>query len=237
MEYENFKIDFFEKELGEKKARKPGFLQKYSEHRFLPYVKIQIEYIVMICIGILVLAIVAYAIGVESGKRISRVEFARSLGDVHAGTVTGQIRSSDAKDVTSEFTMSSGSRYFSTPGSWDTDEILPGFGEADEGGPGGGVPAVTSAQDASTAESGRDRDKETGFVGSVYIIQLASFKNESSARQEEAKLKGKGVDVRLAKKGDWYQVYAAGYNTIGEATKAKDGFIWDYVDCFIKRVK
>jgi len=66
--------DLFHSHQFEKK--KPGkfpVLDKYKEHRFLPHVKISVENLVIISIGILIAVIVAFAIGVERGKTIQQL--------------------------------------------------------------------------------------------------------------------------------------------------------------------
>ena len=71
----------------------------------------------------------------------------------------------------------------------------------------------------------------------MYVVQLASFKNEDSANREVRKLNRRGVEASVARKGEWYQVFATGYDTIDEATKAKRDLGEYYVDCYIRRVK
>ena len=66
-----FQGDFFKEETGRVKPKKMGFLAKYSERRALPQIRIPIEYTVLYAIGILVLIILAYAVGIERGKKFS----------------------------------------------------------------------------------------------------------------------------------------------------------------------
>ena len=70
-----FQHDFFGDTYREKEAGLSGYLSKYSKHRLLPHLRIPTEYIVIAGIGMLVLVIIAYAVGVERGKR---VQLARS---------------------------------------------------------------------------------------------------------------------------------------------------------------
>ena len=65
----NFRHDFFDDKISERKSRKPAFLSKYSKHRLLPHLKIPMEHVIIIAIGILILLSIVYAIGVERGKR------------------------------------------------------------------------------------------------------------------------------------------------------------------------
>ena len=72
---------------------------------------------------------------------------------------------------------------------------------------------------------------------SAYAVQLASFKNERSAKKEIDMLKSKGIKASMTRKGEWYQVYASGYRTIDEAKRAKRDLIADYEDCYIRKMK
>ena len=65
-----FQHDFFGDHNREGDPRKLGFLSKYSKHRLLPHLRVPIEYVVVAGIVMLVLVIIAYAIGVERGKRV-----------------------------------------------------------------------------------------------------------------------------------------------------------------------
>ena len=56
----NYQQDFFGSDHRQKKGKRPGLLNGYSKQRFLPYMKIPIEYTVMIAIGVLVLMIIIY---------------------------------------------------------------------------------------------------------------------------------------------------------------------------------
>jgi hypothetical protein len=85
----NFKEDFFGDRYSEKKDRKPRFFKKYSTHRFLPHVKIPTEYTIVIAIGVLILVIIAYAIGVERGKRIKIHRLAKS-SDIMAQSLVNE---------------------------------------------------------------------------------------------------------------------------------------------------
>ena len=66
-----YNTDFFENDVFDKKPRKPRAESVYSGHRVLPYIRVPIEYTVIICMIVLILMVVSYAIGVERGKKIN----------------------------------------------------------------------------------------------------------------------------------------------------------------------
>jgi len=70
----------------------------------------------------------------------------------------------------------------------------------------------------------------------VYIIQLAAFSDEYRAIEETEKLSERGVYSRVVQRGNWYQVYASGYDTIEDARAARDRFKTMYPDCYIRKV-
>ncbi|MCK5451261.1 MAG: SPOR domain-containing protein [Candidatus Omnitrophica bacterium] len=71
MNNDNFQYDLFGGECDSKKEQKIRRREKYSKHRVIRYIRIPVEYGVMIAIGILVAIIIVYAVGVEKGKRFS----------------------------------------------------------------------------------------------------------------------------------------------------------------------
>ncbi|MGB2598826.1 MAG: SPOR domain-containing protein [Candidatus Omnitrophota bacterium] len=70
-----FQHDFFGNEYRDREEQRFPFLGKYSKHRLLPHLRVPTEYIVIAGIGMLVLVIIAYAIGVEKGKRFRAKEY------------------------------------------------------------------------------------------------------------------------------------------------------------------
>jgi len=208
-----FPSDFFEGEYYEKKGRKPRFLNKYAKQRFLPYLRIPVEYTVIFGIAILVLMVVSYAAGVEMGKR--------SLAKTDEGIV--QINT-DKRLVTV------------TP-----DEVMPEVYEQLQEDENNDDPEAvediepekalgTEEQKGVTVE---EQQKEP--VPGQYIVQLASFKKENVARSEVENLKASGIEAEYAKKGRWFQVYAEGYATINQAREAEKTFREKYPDCYIKK--
>lgn len=70
-----------------------------------------------------------------------------------------------------------------------------------------------------------------------YVIQLASFKNEKSAKEEVEKLSHRKINACMAQNSGWYQVYTSGYKTFDQAKEAKRKFITSYKDCYIRQSK
>ncbi|MCK4851854.1 MAG: SPOR domain-containing protein, partial [Candidatus Omnitrophica bacterium] len=163
--------------------------------------------------------VVAYAIGVERGKRISAAGAARVTRE--SSQISGfkevpeKARVEEAAEVSRQDDKAGG-----TNGPFsDTGETadLP-------------VPL----QEEVTPESG---GTTAAPQESVYLIQLVSFRKEKHAREEVKKLKAAGREASFARKGMWYQVYARGYKTAGQARRAKDAFNEEYPDCYIRRQK
>lgn len=199
--------DFFKGQFSGEKVKKPHILTRYSKHRVLPHVRIPVEHTVIIAIGVLVLVIISYAVGVEKGKRMT------SLKPVEISqTVLPE------SDIISEVTEVS-----------EPEELAESLAETQD--------IAKEAVPEEEFPQEEDEPEELGPPDSVYIIQLASFKNEDSANEEIGNLWQKNVRAYVAKSGDWYQVYVAGYQTIEEARRARRAFSEDYRDCYIRKIK
>lgn len=61
--------DFFTGHDPKKKNRKTGLINDYLERRSLPHIRIPVEHAVIMAIGIMVLMLISYSVGVEMGKR------------------------------------------------------------------------------------------------------------------------------------------------------------------------
>ena len=199
--------DFFGGQEYEEKARKPLLIRRYPDRIFLPQLKIPVEYAVIISIAVLVLVIIAYAAGVERGKRL---------------VLPVEAESSQAETVVAETVKSATGTGEQATVSVQQTEVA----EPEEPEP---VPVVQQP----VREAAEEPERPVG----KYVIQLASFKNRDSAEEEMAKLENSGIHVDVSKKGDWYQVYAYGYATIESARKAKKLLSADYKDCYIRRLK
>ena len=209
---DSFQNDFFKDQFSEKKGRKTRFLGRHPGQRFLPHVRVPVEYTVILAIGMLVLIIVSYAMGVEKGKRFPAK--ALEAAPVETAFVA------DEEGLTDMLLQpGDGAGYPETPG-----EKKPDTGEKEE---------IKEKEE----EDAKIRKKVSIDSVARYNIQLVTFKKERLARREVTKLKRKGFDADLAKSGRWYQVYATGYKTIDEAKKAQKELAEDYEDCYVRRVK
>jgi len=207
---ENIHDDLFSGQDFGKKGRKFQYFSKYKNRRFLPQVKIPIEYTVIIAIGVLLLVIIAYAIGIERGKAISLKKYRMGQG-------SRLLQPVELKDLTT----------ISETGPFEEEE------EEEEAEP-SGILQETLIGEEEPQEAKKSVSK---IEDSVYTIQLASFKDREYAAEEMGKLAKMGLKAVYVRKGDWYQVYVTGYKTIEEAREAKEKLEEIYVDCFIKRVK
>lgn len=216
---DKFQQDFFGSASREKKGKKPRLLSGYSKQRFLPYVKIPIEYTVIIAIGMLVLVIISYAVGVERGKRFTPTSSVEAV-DLASGkefkeepdverTSLPVIEKKSLAEIDKEPEAEPEAREDADPYSGSRDDYV-------------GAPPEEGASPVTI---------------SGYTIQIASFKTESSAKDEIKKLASKGFEAHISRVGDWYQVYAVGYETIEQARGAQKKLAEKYQDCYIKKVK
>jgi hypothetical protein len=206
MNTSSFPTDLFDKEHREKKERKLSyFVNKYAKQRFLPYLRVPVEYTIIAGILIIVLMILSYAVGIEKGKR---------QGTVFEGQETAQ-----------DLPMMIAQAPDTQTGIAKTDDLS--------------MPADVNESVEPDAGEPPVKDEETAFVpgGSVYVVQLASFKKEKYAEEEVSKLETGGEHAGYLKAGDWYQVYAEGYDTIDEARDAQRAFNDKYPGCYVRRRK
>ncbi len=202
--------DFFEEQLPEQKGRKPLFFGKYSDQRYLPQLRIPIEYAAVIAIGMLVAVIVAYAIGVERGKKMTLDTETRLLSRSAIGGDTKPLLDVEMVEKQAEQLMKESEKI-------ETDIAVPAKQAKDTA---GAAPAAAAPL----------------TDGTIYMLQLASTKNEIYANEEVKKLKGKGYNAVVSRKGDWFKIYVP-YNTMEEADKAKKKLAVDYKDCLIVKSK
>ena len=69
-----------------------------------------------------------------------------------------------------------------------------------------------------------------------YVIQLASFRESSPAKEEIATLKKLGYNADMKKSGDYYQVYIGFFDNEKGAQKLRNKLKKRYKDCYIKRL-
>ncbi|MFH1552096.1 MAG: SPOR domain-containing protein [Candidatus Omnitrophota bacterium] len=211
----NFQNDFFGEQFHAKKGRKSRLLSRYSQQRFLPHIRIPVEHTVILAIGVLILIIISYAVGVERGKRMppAKLVIARETASVALEEKEVAKAPQPAPDK-------------------DMPELRQQFKAEPE------ADRLGSDIDVAGEQAQIEIKTDTSVsAGTVYIVQLASFKDRYSANKEINKLKEKGVEAHFTKKGQWYQVYATGYRTIDEAKKAREKLITDYEDCYIRKTE
>lgn len=206
-----FKDDFFDEQLPEQKGRKPLFFGKYSDQRYLPQLRIPIEYAAVIAIGVLIAVIVAYAIGVERGKNMAFDPGTRILGRASVEEEAKPLLDVEMVEKQAEQLMK------------EAEKVETDISVQEQQPKGAAGTAPTSGAAPSTD-------------GIIYMLQLASTKNEIYANEEVKKLKGKGHEAVVSRKGDWFKIYIP-YNTMEDADKAKKKLVADYKDCLIVRSK
>ncbi|MBU0682824.1 MAG: SPOR domain-containing protein [Candidatus Omnitrophota bacterium] len=223
----DFQKDFFEEGVSYlTTVKKPRRIKRYSEKRLLAYIRIPVEYIVILSIGVLVLLIISYAVGVKSGETRMNAKFVVSEMPVIGQNEVlkedlGAVQLLDSEPLVQKEPVK-----LEEPVTEDVPgKIEENFDNTDNALILGEEIVTTSEKASSTRD------------GSVYIIQLASFKNEKSAQKEIHALEQMNLNVEVVKKGEWYQVSAVGYETIKEAKDAKEKLTETYTDCYIKRIE
>ena len=213
----NYQDDFFGNQFSEKKDGPIRRLKTYSKRRFLPYVKIPVEYFVIFFIGFLVLVIVSYAVGIEKGKKIAELNI---LKENNAEEFLRESYSEKETVLETETIEGNISKK-------DTEEVF--LFEEDK--------KLLEAQKKDINEAQQIKTKPISVKTPKYILQLASVKNRVSAEQELGTLKNKGFDAKIKKIGNWYQIYLNGYKTLQQAEDAKKVVVTEYKDCFIRKIE
>lgn len=225
----NYQKDLFGSDLKPRKRLKGSSFGDYSKHRYLPYLKIPIEYTVIIAIGVMVLAIISYALGVQVG--VSRGSFMETVLEEKV-TVREDIPEKlfeDLRDVERDLPVIPEAPVKTVlpddpPEEEDPADIDPYEGLRQD------HLIVPPEEDAPLAE------ETIPPPDTVYIIQLAAFSDGHRAAEEAERLLERGVNSRVIQRGNWHQVYASGYDTIEEARAARDRFKTMYPDCYIRKV-
>jgi len=211
MSEQNPQHDLFEGQYYEKKARKTPLLGELSGQRYLPRIRIPTEYAIVIAIGVLVAVIISYAAGVEVGKRTA----AKSVEDIAANV----LEPSDIAAITLDM---------------ESVRQEPGEGILEESEITAGIPKPEAGTQKDVVQ---EKPGPVAVLESAFIIQIAAVKDQAPAEEAAAKLKAKGFDARVKKDGDWYRVYASGYDTIEQAKKARKEISVEYKDCYIKKMR
>ena len=212
MPYKDYQNDLFGGQDNESKPKKKGF----SGQRFLPYIKIPLEYTVITAVVVMLLVIIAYAIGVERGKRV--------IGTTAKVLISGEDILSESimlEDLNVKLTEE-GAVYL--PEKKDEEVSLDISLKQ------------TPLQENETIQEEKEEITESRAID-LYTIQLASFKDIKAVLSEIRKLKDEGISAEYIQRGEWYQVYAIGFQSIDEAKKVQAQLLSEYSDCFIRKIK
>ncbi|MBI3322786.1 MAG: SPOR domain-containing protein [Candidatus Omnitrophica bacterium] len=90
------------------------------------------------------------------------------------------------------------------------------------------TPVVTGS--ALTTSDARDQ------AAGAYVIQLASYNGERSAKEEAGRLSKRGVKAQVIPQGKYFELRAVGFRTRAEAKGALSALTPTYRDAFIKRL-
>ncbi|MCF7870182.1 MAG: SPOR domain-containing protein [Candidatus Omnitrophica bacterium] len=91
-------------------------------------------------------------------------------------------------------------------------------------------------KEAGKIEKITERNKTIKTKEPLYGIQVASFRNLSSANQEAERLRKKGYPVKIEKKGKYSVVYAGKFKDKKEAEKDLKKLKKIYKDCVLRRL-
>jgi len=220
MQDNDFKEDLFGKGVSSGKTpRLPIFDGYVKQQRHLPYFKMPTEYAVIFVIGVLVLLTLSYAWGVKAGRLSvpsTEVLNVKSAGSEEVEDVGYFEDIQEAQDVD----LKSYVDYVDDGDVSSEDKDDP-------------LPEVVKV----APEKAEEQISQQTVAGAGYVIYLAALKEESRANGLSDKLRSLGVDARVAKKSDWYQVYAAGYASVSAADSAKVVLQKDYPDCYIRKIE
>ena len=210
-----FQNDFFNPD-GSGDRKRSGFAKRYPAVRFMPHVRIPVEYVVVFGIVILVLLVVAYAAGIERGKSgIKRIPPTEIVVDE---TTSELIESEESQTLLEQLEGS----FEESESQEDRVDITPKESEAVD-------------IDISRKSDSPDEKTVAKPTEATYTIQLAAFAKKENVEKETARLREAGNNAAYVKIGKWYQAYVQGYKTIGEARDAKGGFTEQYPDCYIRK--
>lgn len=215
---DNFQTDLFGSGSQPQKGKKAWSLPGYAEQRILPFIRVPIEYTVIFGIVVLVLVVVSYAVGVERGKGMAQVS---AVPDDYSQetTIKETVQKSSGKNAPL-ILREVEEELFDDETSLEETGKEPALPEKS-------VPAVVPSSKQTVSADAK----------ALYTVQLISYKSEKYCSDEIEKLKKDGVNARMEKKGDIFQIYATGYSTMDEARKAQDKLSKKYPDCYIRRIK
>ncbi|MCQ9206608.1 MAG: SPOR domain-containing protein [Omnitrophica bacterium] len=197
--------------FGEFVRKKGGFekiAEKMTEKRKSLYATVPVENIVFAVIIAIMVIVTAFALGVERGKRLARVETQEV-----SKTSENEIELSQIEVAPIEV------RRNITRAGRNLSINKNGAGESS-------VPVKLA--NAKSPVSAAKPDK------TLYTIQLISYKRKRLALREKNRLAKKKMDAFLIKANGWYQVCTGNYKDIKQAKIALEGFKGAYSGCFIR---
>ena len=219
----DYKNDFFEGRFYEAGKKKSRLVNRCSEKRAAPDLKIPVEYAFILVIVVVTFVTVAYAIGVKNGK---------------ASVKNGSVSKNNTVVFSTPNTKAIAVNVISDSSLPDEGALLESIETENVVLPPATENVVFEEQIQEEEQTQAEQLSDSELLNETeYIVCLASFKNKKFADKDISSLTLDGVPTRLAKKGDWYQLYAEGFTTIDEARKAKEKLSETYKDCYVKRIK
>lgn len=178
--------------------------------RFL-HLRVAYEDVIFGTLALALVLLAGFCLGVERGKRVGVFPF---LPDPGVGTASAQAP-----------------RERLGPPS-----ILPSEAAAPREARAGASVPVIRVSTPVVSGSAVSRAESKGLAEGTYVIQLASYNGERSAREEAARLEKRGVRAQVVPQGRYFELRAAGYRTRAEAKAALGKLSKTYRDAFIKRL-
>ncbi len=173
-----------------------------------------VENMVVVCVVFLMALIIAFAFGVEQGKRLQ----------------ISQADSVAVPEVSLKSTQPSVVQ--------QVEEPVISAAAVDPVGAAKMVIAKTAEDDfLKNAEKGADAEKsvdKTPSLDTIHTIQVASFQQQERADREAGTLVKKGFDAFVVKKGSYYIVCVGKYNERSQAMRTFKDMRKIYKDCLIR---
>ncbi|MBF0216472.1 MAG: SPOR domain-containing protein [Candidatus Omnitrophica bacterium] len=185
----------------------------YSRQRYLPYLRIPIEFVPIVAMIWIVIIVIAYAVGIEKGKR--NVKGADIIKEEIVDNILNGSGSLGNEPLLSKIIPEQVSPVTERSSQNDKNEV-----------------SVINAQDKQEEQKNVAKTQ-----GKSYTIRLVTYAKKENAVDEASKLKSQGYDSDFIQSGKLYQVYVKGYKTIDDATEAQEKFNATYNGCFIREDK
>ncbi len=205
----------FQPELfpGEQQQKRPGrFQMPVFAGRFLR-VRVAYEDLIFGTLAVALVLLAGFCLGIERGKRLGVVPL---MADAGVGAATAQ-----ASQEGPEISAPAASR--------KAPATRPSH-------PGGGALPVIRVSTPVVSGSAVSKSEASDLAEGAYVIQLASYNGQLSAREEAARLSKRGVRTQVIPQGRYHELRAVGYRTRAEAKAALATLTKTYRDAFIKRL-